>query len=123
MLFRSLYFYDRDVVSIAKSIAPSERGELEITAVNNVYLRRGELRVELFGRGMTWLDTGTHDGLLEAAKYVYIIQKRQGLYISCIEEIAYRMGYISRERLLALAEPMRKTAYGQYLRDVAEETL
>ncbi len=118
-----LYFYDRDVVSIAKSIAPSERGELEITAVNNVYLRRGELRVELFGRGMTWLDTGTHDGLLEAAKYVSIIQKRQGLYISCIEEIAYRMGYISRERLLALAEPMRKTAYGQYLRDVAEETL
>ena len=118
-----LYFYDRDVVSIAKSIAPSERGELEITAVNNVYLRRGELRVELFGRGMTWLDTGTHDGLLEAAKYVSIIQKRQGLYISCIEEIAYRMGYISRERLLALAEPMRKTAYGQYLRDIAEETL
>ncbi len=118
-----LYFYDRDVVSIAKSIAPSERGELEITAVNNVYLRRGELRVELFGRGMTWLDTGTHDGLLEAAKYVSIIQKRQGLYISCIEEIAYRMGYISRERLLALAEPMRKTAYGQYLRDVAEEAL
>lgn len=118
-----LYFYDRDVVSIAKSIAPSERGELEITAVNNVYLRRGELRVELFGRGMTWLDTGTHDGLLETAKYVSIIQKRQGLYISCIEEIAYRMGYISRERLLALAEPMRKTAYGQYLRDVAEETL
>lgn len=118
-----LYFYDRDVVSIAKSIAPSERGELEITAVNNVYLRRGELRVELFGRGMTWLDTGTHDGLLEAAKYVSIIQRRQGLYISCIEEIAYRMGYISRERLLALAEPMRKTAYGQYLRDVAEETL
>ena len=118
-----LYFYDRDVVSIAKSIAPSERGELEITAVNNVYLRRGELRGELFGRGMTWLDTGTHDGLLEAAKYVSIIQKRQGLYISCIEEIAYRMGYISRERLLALAEPMRKTAYGQYLRDVAEETL
>ena len=79
--------------------------------------------MELFGRGMTWLDTGTHDGLLEAAKYVSIIQKRQGLYISCIEEIAYRMGYISRERLLALAEPMRKTAYGQYLRDVAEETL
>lgn len=118
-----LYFYDRDVVSIAKSIAPSERGELEITEVNNVYLRRGELRVELFGRGMTWLDTGTHDGLLEAAKYVSIIQKRQGLYISCIEEIAYRMGYISRERLLALAEPMRKTAYGQYLRDIAEETL
>ena len=118
-----LYFYDRDVVSIAKSIAPSERGELEITDVNNVYLRRGELRVELFGRGMTWLDTGTHDGLLEAAKYVSIIQRRQGLYISCIEEIAYRMGYISRERLLALAEPMRKTAYGQYLRDVAEETL
>ena len=118
-----LYFYDHDVVPIAKSIAPSERGELEITAVNNVYLRREELRVELFGRGMTWLDTGTHDGLLEATKYVSIIQKRQGLYISCIEEIAYRMGYISRERLLALAEPMRKTAYGQYLRDVAEEAL
>ena len=110
-------------MSIAKSNAPSARGELEITAVNNEYLRRGELRVELFSRGMTWLDTGTPDGLLEAAKYVSIIQKRQGLYIACIEEIAYRMGYITRERLLALAEPMRKTAYGQYLQNAAEEQI
>ena len=116
-----LYFYDNDVVSIAKSIQPSARGELEITAVNNAYLQRGDLRVELFGRGMAWLDTGTHEGLLEAADFVSIVQKRQGLYVSCIEEIAYRMGYITREALLALAKPMEKTEYGQYLRRVAEE--
>lgn len=115
-----LYFYDNDVVSIAKAIRPSPRGELEITAVNNAYLRRGDLRVELLGRGMAWLDTGTHEGLLEAADFVSIIQKRQGLYVSCIEEIAYRMGYISKEQLLKLAEPMLKIAYGQYLRRVAE---
>lgn len=115
-----LYFYDNDVVEIAKTIRPSVRGELEITAVNNVYLERGDLHVELFGRGMAWLDTGTHDGLLEAADFVSIIQKRQGLYVSCIEEIAYRMGYISKERLLELAQPMLKTKYGQYLVQVAE---
>lgn len=115
-----LYFYDNDVVSIAKSIRPSARGELEITSVNNAYLKRGDLRVELFGRGMAWLDTGTHEGLLEAANFVSIIQKRQGLYVSCIEEIAYRMGYIDREQLEALAAPMKKTEYGQYLLRVAE---
>lgn len=115
-----LYFYDNDVVSIAKQIKPSARGELEITAVNNVYLERGELRVKQFGRGMAWLDTGTHEGLLEAANFVSIVQKRQGLYISCIEEIAYRMGYITKEDLLELAKPMLKTDYGQYLIRVAE---
>ena len=115
-----LYFYDNDVVSIAKSVRPSVRGELEITSVNNAYLKRGDLRVELFGRGMAWLDTGTHEGLLEAANFVSIIQKRQGLYVSCIEEIAYRMGYIDREQLEALAAPMKKTEYGQYLLRVAE---
>ena len=118
-----LYFYDHDVVEIAKTLRPSPRGELEITAVNNVYLERGALTGELFGRGMAWLDTGTYEGLLEAADFVSIVQKRQGLYISCIEEIAYRMGYITREALLALAEPMEQTEYGQYLRRVAEERL
>ena len=118
-----LYFYDNDVISIAKTVKPSARGELEITTVNNAYLRRGDLKVELFGRGMAWLDTGTHDGLLEAANFVSIVQRRQGLYISCIEEIAYRMGYISREQLDRLAESMIKTAYGQYLRRVAEGTV
>lgn len=115
-----LYFYDNDVVSIASTIRPSERGELEITAVNNEYLRRGSLRAEVLGRGMAWLDTGTHEGLLEAANFVSIVQRRQGLYISCIEEIAYRMGYITNEALLALAQPLLKTEYGQYLRRVAE---
>lgn len=115
-----LYFYDHDVVSIAKAVRPSARGELEITSVNDAYLKRGDLRVELLGRGMAWLDTGTHQGLLEAADFVSIVQKRQGLYVSCIEEIAYRMGYISKEQLLRLAEPMLKIEYGQYLRRVAE---
>lgn len=116
----SLYFYDNDVVSIAKSIQPSARGELEITAVNNAYLRRGDLRVELFGRGMAWLDTGTHEGLLEAADFVSVVQKRQKPYVSCIEEIAYRMGYISKEQLMDLARPMLKIEYSQYLQRVAE---
>lgn len=116
-----LYFYDNQVVEIAKHIAPSQRGELEITAVNNEYLIRGQLQVKLFPRGMAWLDTGTYDGLLEAARFVSIIQKRQGLYISCIEEIAYRRGYIGRVELLRLAEPLRKTEYGQYLLRIAEE--
>lgn len=118
-----LYFYDNDVVSITKSISPSARGELEITSVNNAYLRRGDLRVELFGRGMAWLDTGTHEGLLEAADFVSIVQKRQGLYVSCIEEIAYRMGYIDRDRLLQLAQPLMKTQYGSYLLQIAEEPM
>lgn len=116
-----LYFYDNQVVSIAKGIQPSARGELEITAVNNEYLKRGQLRVELLGRGMAWLDTGTHENLLESARFVEIIQKRQGLYVSCIEEIAYRKGYITREQLLKLAEPLLKTEYGQYLVKTAKE--
>lgn len=116
-----LYFYDNDVVEVAKSIQPSPRGELEITAVNNVYLQRGQLHVEVLGRGVTWLDTGTHDGLLEAADFVSIIQRRQGLYISCIEEIAYRKGYITAEQLCALAKPMLQTEYGKYLVRVAQE--
>lgn len=116
-----LYFYDNDVVSIAKSVKPSIRGELEITTVNSFYLERGDLRVELFGRGMAWLDTGTHEGLREAADFVSIVQKRQGMYVSCIEEIAYRMGYITKDQLLALAAPMMKTEYGRYLARIAEE--
>jgi len=118
-----LYFYDNDVVEIAKNIKPSARGEKEITAVNNEYLRRGTLRVELFGRGMAWLDTGTHDGLLEASNFVAIFQRRQGFYVSCIEEIAYRKGYITKEQLIKLAEPMLKTEYGQYILRVAEEEI
>ena len=116
-----LYFYDNDVVDIAKSIEPSERGELEITAVNNEYLKRGKLKVELFGRGMAWLDTGTHRGLLEASNFVEAIQTRQGLYVACLEEIAYRKGYISKEKLLELAKPLMKTEYGQYLLKVSKE--
>lgn len=118
-----LYFYDNDVVSITKTIKPSKRGELEITAVNNEYLKRGTLQVQLLGRGMAWLDTGTHEGLLEAANFVSIVQKRQGLYVSCVEEIAFRMGYISKKQLLKLAEPMLKTDYGKYLIHVAEGTI
>lgn len=116
-----LYFYDNQVVDIAKRITPSARGELEITAVNNAYLKRGQLQVKLFPRGMAWLDTGTYDGLLEAARFVSIIQKRQGLYISCIEEIAYRKGYITQTELRRLAKPLLKTKYGQYLLRIAEE--
>ncbi len=116
-----LYFYDNQVVEIAKNIKPSDRGELEITAVNNEYLRQGQLKVVKFFRGMAWLDTGTYDGLQEASTFVNIIQKRQGLYVSCIEEIAYRRGFIDREQLLQLAEPMLKTEYGQYLKVIAEE--
>ena len=115
-----LYFYDNDVVEIAKNIKPSARGELEITTVNNEYLSRGKLYVETLGRGFAWLDTGSHDMLLDAADFVAAFQKRQGLYISCIEEIAYKKGFIGREQLLKLAEPLMKTAYGQYLKDIAE---
>ena len=115
-----LYFYDNDVVEIAKTIKPSARGEIEITTVNQEYLNRGKLYVETLGRGFAWLDTGNHDMLLDAADFVAAFQKRQGLYISCIEEIAYKKGFIDREQLLKLAEPLMKTAYGQYLKDVAE---
>ncbi len=114
-----LYFYDNDVVEIAKNVKPSARGEIEITSVNNEYLRRGDLMVETLGRGFAWLDTGNHDMLLDAADFVAAFQKRQGLYISCIEEIAYKRGFINRDQLLALAEPLMKTAYGRYLVDVA----
>ena len=116
-----LYFYDNDVVQIAKSIQPSARGELEITTVNSEYQKCGRLKVDLLGRGIAWLDTGTHDGLLEASNFVAIFQRRQGLYISCIEEIAYRKKFISKEQLLKLAEPMSKTNYGKYLIKIAED--
>ena len=118
-----LYFYDNDVVAIAKSIRPSKRGELEITDVNMAYLRRGDLRLKLFGRGLAWLDTGTHGSLLEAANFVSIVQKRQGMYVACIEEIAYRMGYISASQLVALAQPLLRTDYGKYLLRIAEGQL
>ncbi len=114
-----LYFYDNSVVEIAKTIKPSARGELEITTVNNEYLSRGNLHVETLGRGFAWLDTGNHDMLLSAANFVETLQKRQGMYISCIEEIAYKRGFIDRDQLLKLAEPLMKTEYGKYLVDVA----
>lgn len=116
-----LYFFDNKVVQIAKSVRPSPRGEKEITSVIEQYLLNGELKVQIMGRGLAWLDTGTHESLLEASNFVEAIQKRQGLYVSCIEEIAYRRGYISRNQLLKLAEPLKKTAYGQYLIDVTYE--
>ena len=114
-----LYFYDNEVVEIAKNIKPSARGEIEITSINNEYLRRGTLHVEKMGRGFAWLDTGNHDSLLDAADFVSAFQKRQGLYISCIEEIAYKKRFISRDQLLKLAEPLMKTDYGKYLVEVA----
>jgi glucose-1-phosphate thymidylyltransferase len=115
-----LYFYDNKVVDIAANIKPSARGEIEITSVNNAYLEAGTLSVETLGRGFAWLDTGNHDMLLAAADFVSSIQKRQGLYVSCIEEIAYKRGFIDKEQLLKLAEPLMKTEYGKYLVDVAE---
>ena len=115
-----LYFYDNDVVEIAKNVKPSARGEIEITSVNNEYLQRGTLHVETLGRGFAWLDTGSHDMLLDAADFVAAFQKRQGLYISCIEEIAYKKGFITKEQLVELAQPLLKTAYGQYLLEIAE---
>lgn len=114
-----LYFYDNDVVEIAANVKPSSRGEIEITSINNEYLRRGALRVETMGRGFAWLDTGNHDSLLDASDFVAAFQKRQGLYISCIEEIAYKRGFIDKEQLLKLAEPLMKTNYGKYLVEVA----
>ena len=114
-----LYFYDNDVVEIARNVKPSARGEIEITSINNEYLRRGTLMVETLGRGFAWLDTGNHDALLDAADFGAAVQKRQGMYISCIEEIAFRRGFIDREQLLKLAEPLMKTNYGKYLVEVA----
>ena len=118
-----LYFYDNDVVEIAKNIKPSERGELEITDVNKVYLERGDLDVEIMGRGFAWLDTGTHESLLEAALYIETIEKRQNLKVACLEEIAYRMGYINREQLIDLAQELKKNEYGQYLLRLADQAL
>jgi glucose-1-phosphate thymidylyltransferase len=115
-----LYFYDSSVVKIAKGIKPSSRGELEITDVNRVYLEKGELKVMVFGRGMAWLDAGTHDSLLEAANFVEAIQKRQGLYVACLEEIAFHQGYITRDQLKEIAEGMTATEYGRYLMDIAD---
>ena len=117
-----LYFYDRDIVEIARAVKPSARGELEITDVNNAYLQRGDLQVELLGRGFAWLDTGTHDSLMEAGSFVQTIEKRQGLKVACLEEIGYRNGWLSQERLLTEAQSLKKTAYGQYLLQVANET-
>lgn len=116
-----LYFYDKDIVDIAKAVKPSPRGELEITDVNKAYLESGKLRVEKMRRGYAWLDTGTHESLLQAAQFVQTIQSRQGLKVACIEEIAYRMGYIGSEQLLKLAEPMKKNDYGKYLQQLAKE--
>ena len=117
-----LYFYDNDVVDIAKSVNPSPRGELEITDVNNAYLRRGDLQVELLGRGFAWLDTGTHDSLMDAAAFVQTIEKRQGLKIACLEEVAYRNGWLSANHVLREAEKLKKTGYGQYLTQVIIES-
>ena len=114
-----LYFYDNDVVEIARNVKPSARGEIEITSINNEYLRSGTLMVETLGRGFAWLDTGNHDALLDASDFVAAVQKRQGMYISCIEEIAFRRGFIDKEQLLKLAEPLMKTNYGKYLVEVA----
>ncbi len=116
-----LYFYDNRVIDIAKSIKPSARGELEITDVNKTYLEMGELTVELLGRGAAWLDTGTHDNLLAASQFIQTIEKRQGLKVACPEEIAYRMGYISREQLIDLAKPLLKSGYGEYLMNILED--
>ena len=116
-----LYFYDKDVVEIAKSIQPSERGELEITDVNKVYLERNKLNVEIMSRGFAWLDTGTHESLLEAGTFIETIEKRQNFKVACLEEISYRMGYINKEQLVELAQPLKKNDYGQYLLRLADE--
>ena len=112
-----LYFFPNDVIEISKSIKPSKRGELEISSVNEEYLKKGDLNVEIMGRGFTWLDTGTHDSLLEASNFIHTIEKYSGLKISCLEEIAYKMGYINKNKLLKLIEPLKKTGYGKYLKN------
>lgn len=114
-----LYFYDNDVVEIAKTIQPSERGELEITSINQAYLKRGDLSVELLGRGFAWLDTGTHESLADASQYIQTIEQRQGYKVACIEEIAHYKGWITDKQLIELAEPLKKTEYGQYMIDMA----
>jgi glucose-1-phosphate thymidylyltransferase len=116
-----LYFYTKDVVQIAKTIKPSHRGELEITSVNQEYLKRNDLKVQLLGRGFAWLDTGTHDSLMEAGQFIETIEKRQGLKVACLEEIAYNMKYINKEQLNKLAEPLKKNGYGQYLLKLAKQ--
>lgn len=116
-----LYFYDNDVVQIAKNIQPSKRGELEITDVNTEYLRRGKLDVKLMGRGYAWLDTGTHDSMMEASNFIATVEKRQNLKVACLEEIAYRMDYIDKEQLVKLAQPLKKNDYGKYLLRLVEE--
>ncbi|HRF63392.1 MAG TPA: glucose-1-phosphate thymidylyltransferase RfbA [Candidatus Competibacter sp.] len=118
-----LYFYDNDVVNVAKNIRPSARGELEITDVNRVYLERGELNVELLGRGYAWLDTGTHESLLAAAHFVQVVEQRQGLKVACPEEVAWRMGFINDDQLARLAEPLAKSGYGQYLMELLERRI
>ena len=110
-----LYFYTNKVVQIAKNIQPSKRGELEITSINQIYLQQQNLKLEMLGRGFTWLDTGTHDSLMEAGKFIETIENRQGLKVACLEEIAYRMNYINAQQVRKLAEPLKKTGYGQYL--------
>ncbi|MFM2419436.1 MAG: hypothetical protein RL385_4159, partial [Pseudomonadota bacterium] len=115
-----LYFYDGQVVELARALKPSKRGELEITDLNRLYLEKGQLRMEIFGRGVAWLDTGTHESLMQASNFIQAIESRQGLKVACPEEIAFNKGWIEKSKLIALATPLKKTGYGQYLLDLAE---